>query len=1003
MNAHALPVGTTLREDNGYVIERVLGQGGFGITYKAIDQLGRPVAIKEFFPSNFCFRQDFGVVKMPGYTGVFDFDKYRDDFFNEARTLTRFDHPNIVKILDAFKANNTAYFVMQFEEGQTLQEILSSKLCLSEAETVKLMKEVGHALEYIHKQGTLHRDIKPSNIIVRKNGKPILIDFGAAREVIHGNEEHTAILSHGFAPPEQYDKNGKKGHFIDVYGLAATCYCCLTGSVPLRADHRLEHIMPEPNAINPKISDEMNTIVVKALELESDKRYQSISKFLYDLTSVTTNQEQDHDLTESQKNGLNVINHFVSDEDTNVLILTGTVSTGKTTLVKKYLAQANQPNVAFKVLVVGSRIAEQLMSGSGLEAFSVYRHIYNFSNTLPPGKVEAENIDLEKGEVSESDIKRAHFPIRSNTDGSEVVYIVEEAQLLSDSFSENELFIFGSGKLLNDLVEFIDFKKHPKRKLIIVGDDKRLSRGSNDESSLSKAHLANAYQLTSKVFELTEIIFNDRQKSILECTTRLAEAIKKGVFNDLTIEEDQVGIYKIHRNEFPQHYQKLDSTNQCIFLTYSNRHALDANLSIRKEFLGRISILEKGDLITFNNTVSVSGPIAGLFPMQIYKGEIAEVLTVGEQEVKDVYLRGKPVVNLVFRKVKVFIPRFQREEEVTVLDNYLRQEKDITKEERLALLLLAKTNFKERVGANKVTKAEFTSYLKSDPYYNSALIKYAYSMTCHKANGVHWKYVFINCETDKAKDNEEFFRWLYTAISTAKLRIYLVGFSEINAYIKLEWKERIEVFERFGKANVNILNGPLDIAIPESLVAEVDRLKFPGQFPTLPVIWYLISSKLNPYQIRVTKVEHHNYQELYSFADDTGQTVKIRFHYNAQGRISKSTPYPKNDFSDRILKLVETENSIIDTNFPQAFLGRLYNDLNSLLSKLEINIASVEHEKYHEKYLIVRDDEFIQLSIYYNDDGFVTTFLPIKFNSQTLYGKIKDVVESNLRRGNAQH
>lgn len=1003
MNTHALPIGTTLREDNGYVIEQVLGQGGFGITYKAIDQLGRPVAIKEFFPSNFCFRQDYGVVKIPGYTGVFDFDKYREDFFDEARTLTGFDHPNIVKIWDAFKANNTAYFVMQFEEGQTLQDILSSKVYLSESETVKLLKEVGHALEYIHKQGTLHRDIKPSNIIVRKNGKPILIDFGAARKVIHGNEEHTAILSHGFAPPEQYDKSGKKGDFIDVYGLGATCYCCLTGSVPLRADHRLAHVMPEPNAINPKISDAMNAIIVKALELESDKRYQSISKFLYDLTSVTTSDEEEHDLTESQKNGLTIVNHFVADQETNVLILTGTVSTGKTTLIKKYLAQANQPNMAFKVLVVGSRIAEQLMSESGLEAFSIYRHIYNFSNTQAPHKAEVENIDLEKGEVSESDIKRAYYPVRSNMDGSEVVYIVEEAQLLSDSFSENELFIFGSGKLLSDLIEFIDFKKNPRRKLIIVGDDKRLTRGSNDESSLSKNHLANVYQLTSKVFELTDIIFNDRQKSILEFTTKLADSIKNGVFNDLSIDEDQVGVYKIHRTEFPLHYQKLDSTNQCIFLTYSNRHALDANLSIRKEFLGRTSILEKGDLIMFNNTVSVSGAVAELFPSQIYKGEIAEVLFVGDQEFKEVYLRGKPVVNLVFRKIKVFIPRFHRTEEVTVLENYLRQEKDITKEEQLGLLLLAKNNFKSKVGARKVTKAEFTTYLKSDPYYNSALIKYAYSMTCHKANGMHWKYVFINCETDKGKDNEEFFRWLYTAISSAKSRIYLVGFSEINAYIKIEWKERLEVFDRFGKASVNILNGPFDMTIPESLTDEVQRLKFPGQFSTLPVIWYLISSKLSPYQIRVTKIEHHNYQELYSFADDTGQTVKIRFHYNAQGRISKSTPYPKNDFSDRIMKIIESENSTIDTKFPHTFLQRLYSDFNDILSKSEIKITSVEHEKYQERYLITKNEEFIQLSIYYNDDGFITTFLPIKFNSQTLYQKVKELVESNLRRANAQH
>jgi serine/threonine protein kinase len=1002
MTTQALSIGTTLREDGAYSISEILGKGGFGITYKATDlQLGRPVAIKEFFPANFCYRQGDGIIKMPGFTGVFDFDSYRDNFFDEAKRLVKLNHPNIVKIYDAFKANNTAYFVMEFEEGRTLQEILTQKVYLTESETITYIKDVAHALEYIHKQSILHRDIKPSNIIIRTTGKPVLIDFGAAREVSDGHEEHTSILSHGFAPLEQYRKDGQKGPFIDVYGLAATCYYCLTGSIPIRADHRSEKVMPAPNEINPRISDELNSILIRGLELDSNKRYQTISKFLYDLTSVPVHDEEDYDLTESQKKSYEIITQFIEDDETNALILTGVVNTGKTTLIKKILS-SNDSNLAYKLLTVGSRVAEQLMHHSGLEAFSIYRHIYNFSETVN-NTAATDSIDLDSGESSEKDIKQDHYSIKVNGDGERVVYIIEESQLLSDSFSETELFIFGSGKLLNDLIQFIDFKSHPKRKLLIVGDDKRLLRGSYEESSLSKNHLVNTYQLKTKVLELEGIIYNEQQRNILDAIKHIGSSLSQNKFNLLTINEDGRSIFKINREDFLSRFQKLDSVNQTIFLTYSNKHALEANLSIRRDCLNRTSILEKGDIVVFNNTVPVSSPPTSLFQVYIYKGEIAEILSVDDQEIVPVPIRGKGIVNLVFRKVKIFIPRYQKEEWVIVLENYLRQEKDISKEERQALLIKAKGNYKRISGKNKADKIDFSKYLKTDSYYNSALVKYAYSMTCHRANGAKWKYVFVNCETDKAKDNEEYHIWLYTAISCARTRIYLINFSGIHPNHKLEWKDRLDVFGSFEKPSVNVLNANLNIEIPEALLSESLKFKFPNQFPSLKALWYLVSSKLSAYQILVKSIEHHNYQELYTFVDENGQTVKIRFYFNGDGKITRHMLAPKNEFSEKIIRVLEAEAASINADFPDEFLKVFYHNFNQLLASEGIQIASLEHDKFLEHYLIVRDQEFVQLAVYYNGDGFITTVMPSKFNSHTLYQKVKSLVELHLRFSNAQH
>lgn len=155
MENDALPLGTYLRDDKAYVIESVLGQGGFGITYKAKDQLSRPVAVKEFFPGSFCRRKDQDVIKVNGFDHIFNYDEYRDKFFDEAKRIVKLKHPNIVKVLDVFKANNTAYLVMEYEEGQTLEQIIRSKVYFNESETIRSLIDVAHALEYTHRRPTL--------------------------------------------------------------------------------------------------------------------------------------------------------------------------------------------------------------------------------------------------------------------------------------------------------------------------------------------------------------------------------------------------------------------------------------------------------------------------------------------------------------------------------------------------------------------------------------------------------------------------------------------------------------------------------------------------------------------------------------------------------------------------------------------------------------------------------------------------------------------------------
>lgn len=236
--SQVLPPGSIL-DNNTFTVGKVLGQGGFGITYLGSDRhLRRPVAIKEFFPAG-CVRQSATVGPAGEWTPA-TYAEARTRFVHEGEMLGRFTHTGIVQVYAAFEANNTAYPVMEYLRGQTLAEILALRGGrLEEAEALGYLHRVGEALDVVHEAGLLHRDIKPDNIIVCAEGRVVLVDFGTAREFSAGQtQRHSVTLTPGYAPLEQYAQRAQRGPYTDVYALAATAYHLLTGEVPVAAPDR---------------------------------------------------------------------------------------------------------------------------------------------------------------------------------------------------------------------------------------------------------------------------------------------------------------------------------------------------------------------------------------------------------------------------------------------------------------------------------------------------------------------------------------------------------------------------------------------------------------------------------------------------------------------------------------------------------------------------------------------------------------------------------------------
>ncbi|HEX9885256.1 MAG TPA: protein kinase [Longimicrobiales bacterium] len=271
-----------------YVVGRVLGEpGGFGVTYLAWDErLHRRIALKELMPRELVARDPDGSTLRPHSTSGQDLFSYtRESFLNEARMVARFKHPNLVKVLDYFEANNTAYFAMEFYEGRTLDGLMNQKgRPLMAGELLPLARPVLRAFSEVHAEGVLHRDVKPSNIYVRENGEPIVLDFGAARQTLENTRKLTSILTPGYAPLEQYDTDGNQGPWTDVYGCAATFYFALTGKQPTEALRRLQGTaMPSPRELVPTVDPAVDTAIMRGMAMEIADRTPSAEAFLSEM------------------------------------------------------------------------------------------------------------------------------------------------------------------------------------------------------------------------------------------------------------------------------------------------------------------------------------------------------------------------------------------------------------------------------------------------------------------------------------------------------------------------------------------------------------------------------------------------------------------------------------------------------------------------------------------------------------------------------------------------
>jgi serine/threonine protein kinase len=273
-----------------YTIASILGAGGFGITYKAVEDItSRDVAIKEYLPTAFAVRDRDGATVRPLSEGAArDFQWGLERFREEAKLLIAFRHANIVPVLAYFEANGTGYLVMEFQDGTSLGEALRATTALPEQDVLRFMVPLLDGVEEVHRRNVLHRDIKPENIYIRADGSPVLLDFGAARQALgEHTKAFTTLVTEGYAPFEQYAGTGNQGPWSDIYALAAVMFRSLTGKAPVEAPRRaiakLRGI-PDPMAqdfaeLRSRVSSDLAFAIEAAMRVVEQERPQSIAAF----------------------------------------------------------------------------------------------------------------------------------------------------------------------------------------------------------------------------------------------------------------------------------------------------------------------------------------------------------------------------------------------------------------------------------------------------------------------------------------------------------------------------------------------------------------------------------------------------------------------------------------------------------------------------------------------------------------------------------------------------
>lgn len=662
-------------------------------------------------------------------------------------------------------------------------------------------------------------------------------------------------------------------------------------------------------------------------------------------------------LSQSQTMALDAFNEFLNSNN-QVFMLKGAAGTGKTTLVSEFLKLLKMAKRPVGIMAPTGRAAYIIGQKTEMESSTIHRYIY----TLSYLESTSQNKDTE-----DDGGLWARYRVKVNEDPGSTVYIVDEASMISDAYSENEAFLFGSGKLLTDLLFFAR-----GRKFVFVGDYAQLPPvGMNFSPALDKDYIENKFDCNVIECILSEVMRQSNKSTILANATKIRENIEAKNFVEFKLEEGEDSIRECADllNPYFNLSQNRPSPKSAI-ITHSNQQALQYNLTIRKHYYGEYaSRLENGELLMICRNNYAYGE-------ELFNGNIVKVESCTsdvEIETKRVNVKlGKDrieTVELRFRKVTIlFMSKTEPVElNVRLLDNFLDNPSG-SLEGLLARGLIVDFNnrlpqkIKEqlpeikrllRANANLTIEqqelhAAYLNLLHKDPYYNAVLCKYGYAMTCHKAQGGEWDNVFVDMGRFGGVANEDYFRWAYTALTRASKKLWHFRSPEFNYISKLV----VEPIQYSKDIKISVYSSDSDFC-----QTRFNRIK----------------NLCDNLGISVKEGRTISFQHRLTFHDKDGENVTYSLWYNAKGYSGKDVLYASS--SDEFTGICRSiiESSFLPDDVPfvahhRPFAEKFVTFVKSQIHELDIVLLNITQEAYHDVFHL-KTDGFAKIEMFYTNKG----------------------------------